>query len=295
MMQEENLSLEINSNKPIKKRVLDDMGDDEDIGDRSFASEDAMNEEESEVSSYETKARKDLIEFLTNKGVDVSRVHDYQIHIQITKKRKSHSGTGNFSVTYTGPDGAILTSKTDVLDSIKKLAKYSNISRDDIYNASKTVYNEINENLPVEVDGIQVINFGVINYDNNSTFTAVDIFPIGYKAELRIPPTTAFRGRSNVRPLQVECEVVERDDLPEFRVTVLNTGQSYWASSEASVWKKYDPLSEMDVMPSFFNLQIELYIEGMTVADCCELCIHIEIQIFIYMYVSTFMIAYIYI
>jgi hypothetical protein len=182
-------------------------------------------------------------------------------------------------VTYTGPDGAILTSKTDVLDSIKKLAKYNNISRDDIYNASKTVYNEINENLPVEVDGIQVINFGAINYDNNSTFTAVDIFPIGYKAELRIPPTTAFRGRSNVRTLQVECEVIERDELPEFRVTVLNTGQSYWASSEASVWKKYDPLSEMDVMPSFFNLQIELYIEGIHRADDHEEYIHIKINI----------------
>jgi hypothetical protein len=66
-MQEENMSSESN-NKPIKKRVLDDMGDDEDIGDRSFASDDAMNEE-SEVSSYETKARKDLIDFLTNKGI----------------------------------------------------------------------------------------------------------------------------------------------------------------------------------------------------------------------------------
>jgi hypothetical protein len=65
-MQEENVSSE--SNKPIKKRVLDDMEDDEDIGDRSFASDDATNEE-SEVSSYETKARKDLIDFLTNKGI----------------------------------------------------------------------------------------------------------------------------------------------------------------------------------------------------------------------------------
>ena len=42
---------------------------------------------------------------------------------------------------------------------------------------------------------------------------------------------------------KVLCEILERDGLPEFRVTLDSNGQSYWASSESSVWKKVRTIS----------------------------------------------------
>jgi hypothetical protein len=120
-----------NPSKPIKKRVSDNSEEDEDFEDVDDSPKSSPNSRFSsgngngdslakgnEISVSEAKAKKELSDFLEHKGVDVAReLNGYKVHVQAQKSRRS--APGSFTVTYTGPDGDILTSKTDVLNAIK--------------------------------------------------------------------------------------------------------------------------------------------------------------------------------
>ena len=201
------------SSKPIKKRVVDDDGarDDDNFEDYpSNRSSSGMHSGNSDVSGegtlHEMKAKKDLYDFLENKGIDVSReMNGYRVHVQYSKNRRLPAGT--FSVTYSGPDGDILTSKSDVLNAVKRGSSHSKlyIPRADIYAASQRKYEEFveEEGLPVLIDDIRVLDFGRIDSDNSSFHSSVEIYPIGYRAEISIPAAPAVRGPNSTKSSKV--------------------------------------------------------------------------------------------
>jgi F/Y-rich N-terminus len=199
------------SSKPIKKRVVSDDAarDDDDFEDyhdgRSSSSAGNLSSNGdgggSESNSSETKAWKDLHDFLEAKGIDVSReLTGYRVHVQLSKNRRLPAGS--FTVTYSGPDGDILTSKSDVLNAIKRNVSLNSnklhIPRADIYATSQRKFNNLieEEGLPVMIDGIRIISFGTIDSDNSSFHSPIEIYPVGYTAELSIPALPAVRGRT---------------------------------------------------------------------------------------------------
>ena len=206
------------SSKPIKKRVVDDdvardQDDFEDYHNSRSSSSTGMSTSNgdmsvSDVNSSETKAWKDLHDFLESKGIDASReLTCYRVHVQLSRNRRLPAGS--FTVTYSGPDGDILTSKSDVLNAIKRSvslnANRTYISRADIFASSQRKYNDFisYEEFPVDIDGIRVISFGAIDSENSSFHSPVEIYPVGYTAEIMIPPNPAIRGRSTQKPAKV--------------------------------------------------------------------------------------------
>jgi len=207
----------------------------------------------------EHKAKRELIHFLENKQIDPKYAEMYQIHIRLQKQRKStgssdHNSKGGYSVTYSGTDGSILTSKTDVLNSIMESKKRTQLSqskagalsntqyahkRSEAHAQAKTNLLEASSNLPATFDGLTVLDFGVL--DTRSGFeTLTQLYPVGYKCEQTVYTTNFFKGPSTTH---VVCEVSELDGFPEFRVTVKNSGDTFLASTEAAVWKKVNDLS----------------------------------------------------
>ena len=203
------------SSKPIKKRVVDDEGAgfDDDFEDyhlnRSSStgnysvSVDAL----AENTSYESKARKELSDFLESKGIDASReMVGYRVLLQHSKNRRLPAGT--FSVTYSGPDGDILSSKTDVLNAIKRSIAHSNkfsISRSDVYASAQRKLDDLinGKGLPAYIDDIKVISFGTVDSDNSSFHNSIEIYPIGYRAEISIPASPAVRGKTSTKSTKV--------------------------------------------------------------------------------------------
>ncbi len=242
------------SNKPIKKKapifsVEDDISEespDEGNGGAPFSPP--------STREMESKAKRELIHFLENKQIDPKYAEMYQIHISLQKKRKSsggsdRNGTAGYSVTYSGADGSILTSKTDVLNSIMESRKRSQLSqsragasndtqyarkRSEAHQQAKANLLEAIAELPTTFDGIKVLNFGTL--DTRSGFeTLTQLYPIGYKCEQTVSMTNFFKGPSST---YVVCEVGELDGFPEFRVTVKSSGDTFLASTEAAVWRK---------------------------------------------------------
>jgi hypothetical protein len=152
-------------------------------------------------------------------------------------ERHGDSWRSSNVVTYTSPDGEIHTSKAGVLDALKaskSRASLSQPNRADIVAAAKKKYSSfMRDGLPADVDTIKVLNFGVIDSENNSFHTCVEIYPVGYKIELN----QVDRGRSS-QSSKLLCEIVSKNNQPEFRITSVGGGQTVSASSEASAWKK---------------------------------------------------------
>ena len=240
---EEHVNLEATpqgvTSKPIKKRVV--VQDDRDRDDYDAFDQRSYNRKSSsgqESSTSETKARRELLSYLTSKGVDISKeVQSYKVHVKLAKnERHNDSRRSSPTITYTSPNGDVYSSKVDVFEALRLSKIRSTAARAEIYNAATKKFNSFvrNNDLPIEVDGIKVIEFGDVNSDESRLHSAVDIYPIGYDAELNLH--TGNRGRSSTS--RVRCEIVMKNGPPEFRISVLNSGQSYSASSESAVWKK---------------------------------------------------------
>jgi hypothetical protein len=275
------------SNKPIRKK---DLADDEYSEDNQLnISQGASDPSESTVdlSIIEAKAKAELASFLSNKNVDMKLIDNYKIHLKRIKNKKgreSSSGLG-YSVTYTCQDGSILISKTDVLNDImhtmSKKSKNGNVSHDHVsraeyYEAARAHFNQFMENnsLPQSIGDIKVIDIGRI--DKRTPFhNSVQIYPVGYKCEQVVSTNSVARG---IRETSLWCEIVDVDGDPEFLITVKSTGQTHLAPTEEEVWKKFDPTNvDKNWNPSFFNLEIELLIEGLEGSiDCTQYMYHTE-------------------
>lgn len=265
--------------KPIKRREINESErefSEEVAEDRSFEdTRDFANfSSNKSFKEYEKEAKADLISFLTKKSLDSSWAEFYTINIRAGKQRKDNgrkSGGPGYSVTYANPEGSFLASKSDVLSDIQeRMIRKSNKAtggsvRSKAYEDGKHRLRDLD--LPKWYDNIFLLDLGHV--DNRSGFfSPVNIYPIGYKCEQSVTGVTVHKG---VTEQDVICEIGELDGFPEFRITVKSTGSVLCAFSEAAVWKKFNPGNvDSDWNPSFFNLKVELLIEGLEDSIDCE-------------------------
>lgn len=268
--------------KPIKKK---DVSEEDESDPTQLSRSNDSSHMQLESINLEQKAKSELAAFLSSKGVDPKAADDYKIHLgRRVKHRKGRESAGaGYSVSYSSPEGLILTSKTDVYNAVihtLKKPKYGQASTEDnhlraAYYQDAVDYFQVSKpELPADFGDIKVIDLGRI--DTRSPFhNSVQIFPVGYKCEQLINSTSTTRGS---RQTSVLCEIIDIDGDPEFLITVKSTGQTYMGTTEAEVWKKFDPSNiELNWNPSFFNLDIELLIEGMVGAmDCAKYLFHAE-------------------
>ena len=240
----------------IKKRVAsatdfadaidpyeDEDGDLPDAGRSSSASATSGRlSGKSEVEFYENQARKELHDFLTKKGVDVAtEAKGYKVHINFTQasRRRSELGGGKapYTVSYTGPDGEFLQARGDILTAIKTATRRGSSAssarrpivhsrpRDEIFLEAHDHFESTvtNGDMPLDINGIRVLSFGHI-YTRTSLFhSQLEIFPVGYQAEITARSSPSFEssmGLSDDEELEMFCEVVNKDGLPEFRLSI---------------------------------------------------------------------------
>ena len=247
----------------IKKRVAsasdfgdaidpyeEEDGDLADTGGRSLAAGASSGRlsGKSEVEFYENQARKELHDFLTKKGVDVAtEAKGYKVHINFTQasRRRSELGGGKppYTVSYTGPDGEFLQARGDILTAIKTATRRGSSTasarrpivnsrpRDEIFLEAHDNFESIvtNGDMPLDINGIHVLSFGQI-YTRTSLFhSQLEIFPVGYQAEMTARCTPSYEssmGLSEDEELELFCEVVNKDGLPEFRLSIKGNNTS---------------------------------------------------------------------
>eukprot|EP01038_Epipyxis_sp_PR26KG_P012853 gene12853-17228_t len=224
------------------------------------------------ISDIEKKVRSELVEYLFNKNIEEKWSTEYKINIRKTKQ----SGNNGFryGVSFTGPNGDILETRADVMRSIldaqkRTQLKRSSISMDCRMQASEEAFQQIQElSFPHTFDNVKVINLGVV-VENPSFQNQVQIYPVGYKCEQTVTTTSLTRGMTK---RHIVCEISDMDGNPEFRITNLANGDTYLAQTESDVWRKLLGSVAGEVTPdlSFFNLDIELLIEGLKGAVDCE-------------------------
>ena len=129
---------------------------------------------------------------------------------------------------------------------------------------------------PQEIGGIRVLALGCINPSTNF-HNAINIMPPGYACEIVIASKTDKGAKTKQT---ITCEIRAVEGCPEYCITNKDNGVTYWSSTEAGVWRKFESGSSLAgsfFMPSFFNLEVEQVIEGMDGAlDCEEYKFHVE-------------------
>ena len=134
--------------------------------------------------------------------------------------------------------------------------------------------------LPCSFDDVKVLDFGHIT-SVSSFHNIVQLYPIGYVAERTIVSTKKYGFKKVTMTDVVQMEIKSVDNDPEFTLTNLISGKSFSSFSESSAWKKFDAYHDLGengkVFYSFFNLEVELLIEGMDgAAQCSEYKFHVE-------------------
>ena len=228
------------TSKPIKKRaVVQDDRDRDDYDAYRDGRSRSKHFSSRESPSLETKARRELLAYLSSNGIEATReLQNYEIVVKLPKsERHSDNWRSSTKIVYTSPDGEVYTSKADVLDALKALKSKASLShavRTDVAAAAQKKFNSfMRGGLPADVENIKVVSFGVIDSEYSSFHNCVEIYPIGYKVELY----DTNRGRSG-QSTNIQCEILSRNNHPEFKITKMSTGQAVSASSEASAWKK---------------------------------------------------------
>eukprot|EP01033_Poteriospumella_lacustris_P001523 gene1523-1100_t len=127
---------------------------------------------------------------------------------------------------------------------------------------------------PRQFGNIKVLSWGEI--DTRSGFhSAIQLWPVGYRCEQVVEGFTL----NGIKKQDIICQVGINDaGLPQFHIYNPSTGGTFIASTEALVWRKFNPNNlDSNWNPSFFNLDIELLLEGLPGAlDCVEYKLHCE-------------------
>jgi hypothetical protein len=223
------------ADKPIKKREKQQDG---------YESDDC-NDDRDSVSMEELteRAREELKKYLLSKGIDEYWMNEISVHVKPRRKRQSYPQQQNREVGgivwYTGPDRGIFNSKIDLYHSILQARNRSSglVGSDLIERRKQTneemkfKLNDLIPSLPLMFEGITVHSFGVIN-TRPSFHNTVQIYPIGYKAEMRAPK---LKGGGDWLLI---CEIGELNDLPEFTIKIDALNLHFEALSEREIWAK---------------------------------------------------------
>ncbi len=150
--------------------------------------------------------------------------------------------------------------------------------REESHAAQQRALSAVLSALPLELgSNCTVLDFGKIKLENDAPefHNLVQIYPLGYRCTMLLP---------NLRTLALdtaafEFRIGEEDGGPLFCITNLNTGQSFQASTEKGALKKLEALGGYggSIVQSFFNIEVELMIEGLDGAlECSEYRFHEE-------------------
>jgi hypothetical protein len=294
------------ASKPIKKKtpIAIDVDDDaEEEGDHHTAAvsgsgshsnhgKQQQGSSSMNVKELEVQARRDLQQFLSSKHIDPRASDGYSVHIRMQPRKRTIDGymrSGNsstnasaassgYSVTYSAPDGSILTSKADILNSIlEALKRRSQLSQ--AQGRSSAVAGEhhllsplsdtrygVTTALAAQLTRTDAYELARKTYHFDDTASASGagvVFPrtmdgITVRSPGRVDLRMGFHSLVQIYPVGylceqtvscssitrgafrelIECEVGDRDGYPEFRITVKPGGDTFIASSEAAVWKK---------------------------------------------------------
>ena len=218
------------------------------------------------IEECEKEARDELSEFLISKGIDPRQGDVFKIIIKMRDIRNKDNKK-TYSVTYTAPDGSMCQTKRDVSEAILYLPSslpHMNAKFESYRTSMKEVNAIINQGLPKRIENFKILNFGII--DKRPAFhNKFQIYPIGYMCEISL---TSLDSNSVIYgdKYVLQCEIKPRlDDQPDFIITNITTGAIYWSvGNEREAWKKFDPNNLYgENTLSFFNLKIELLIEGL--------------------------------
>lgn len=299
-------------NKPIKKKIAEKSSDDEDSIKSPPPSHSSLHSpihSSDPIRHLEEEARKELLTWLEHRGIDKAKAEKYKVHIAYNRQKRL-SKLGGQSVkpelctttTYISPEGSMLKSKVDVINHAmqsRHKADY-NIVELRLQSHRDAKADLSTKEFPLQLGNLTILNLGVI--DTRLGFhSPVQILPVGYKCEQHAMGTSSHHG---IKMQKIICEILETGGYPQFCITVVATGNTFLASSEANVWRKvsfciiylfifcrliepvdscvcfeqYNP-SNVDIEwnPSFFNLAAELLIEGLDNAlECSEYKFHCE-------------------
>ncbi len=232
-----------------------------------------------EISSFliegQTKEEKKLRSYLGSKGINYDAI-EIKVHVRYSSKSRRKDQPLTLSPTYTTIDGLLLETKQDVaghiLNLLQKNANKKPSSKEDIYKAQKSSADAVRPALPMEFDGINVMNLGAIKVENDAPefHNIVQIYPLGYKCTTNIPNCRAIEKRSMGL---FEFEILEADGGPVFQIKNLSNGEIYKSSTEKGVLKKLEALGGYggtNWAQSFFNLEIEFLIEGLEGSLQCK-------------------------
>eukprot|EP01031_Cornospumella_fuschlensis_P047236 gene47236-57850_t len=223
-----------------KPRVLEDSPDEECSEPTKMASE-QQDDAGKAVKEQEAKARQQLMDFLTKHNIDPKLADDFQVHIRKSKAKSKNVEVGSpggvaytYSVSFSGPDGSILASKSDVLSAIQdrinrrhssssrpSLGTRVFCSREDAYENAKyrldEKLNSSEETFPMKIsENVEVLSLG--NIDLREGFhSSVQLYPVGYRCKKVITGLTYFKGFPSQT---IICEIVESDGFPEFRIVI---------------------------------------------------------------------------
>jgi len=267
-----------NDNNNINNDNNDHINDDNNDNNNNDNDEKSLSFDE-----IEKEARLELDDYLIKQNVDPRLGDAFKLIIKI-KDPKPKDQKRAFSVTYASPNGSMCQTKRDVSETILyqvdcgSVLTKNNAKIESYHSAMKDVNNIIKQGLPKRIENFRVINFGTI--DKRPAFhNKFQIYPVGYRCEVTLnslDSNATIYGDKYV----LECEVRARlDDQPDFVITNTTTGAIYWAvGNEREAWKKFDPNNLYgDTALSFFNLKIELLIEGLEGAvDLESYTYHVE-------------------
>jgi hypothetical protein len=233
-----------------------------------------------------------LEDFLTKKKVDPLRANSFSISLR--KKKRPEGGGYRYLVQYISPDGAICPSKNDVFSYIQLVEAKKNKKLKEQFIRNEERYSFFEQSsqrlstieLPETFGEVTVLSWGVV--DARPSFsTDTNMYPLGFCSRMVYAPMLKddfdvnSRGSFLTGSL-LKCEVLEGPATEPggqvealYRITRLrrkdqkpdepDLHEVFEAPSEAEVWECFDPetVKKFQVAPSFFNLEVELLLEGM--------------------------------
>lgn len=223
------------------------------------------SDDATEKDNLRAAARRELNNFLSSRGIDPALADNIQIHLKLLKKRRPGTEgetqkSSGYSVTYTSPDGSILASKTDVFNALNSPPSEAARSVSDpearrsSHESSRDRLDIIQECKPITIDSIKVIEFGEI-VELPGLFTPVQIYPVGYKAEVSLNPEANSRGAATVL-----CEISLVDDSPQFSIKVLKDGPVFVDKTEMGAWKQVVAAAHAYFSPVLLSILFHYYL-----------------------------------
>ena len=303
----------------IQKRKASDLDDDEDL-DESGPSKSNRSREEVEL-----QAEQEMQEYLKSKSVSAARIKPIKVIVRDMNKKGPGASMNTYSIKYKLPSGVEVGTKEAILPlvlpkksptsggggsgsggsgsgnksglsstntgSSNKNATSAASVRKTTHEAAKKKLQAASGALPVVVGGagLRVLDFGKIADDPTHFQNQLQLYPVGYKAEITIEDNEVNRAfvdygkqqalSTDATKLPAKFNLIIKQSTNNTAIFVMenvDTKISKRARTEKGVFREHFPgispeQTWLGLPPfSFFNLQVELLIEGLPKALLCS-------------------------